>query len=72
VIEMGRTYEVGGRYGYFCVDIYDEKGGMLGTAICGLTRKVAQTVASELAQAYRAGTLDSVKSESVRSYTRRG
>jgi hypothetical protein len=69
---MGRTYEVGGRYGYFCVDIFNENGGMVDTAICGLTRKVAETVSYRLRQAYEDGLKDAQKSESVSAHVRRG
>jgi len=38
-------FEVAGRYGYYAVDVYDAKtGGMLDTAISGITRKEAQII----------------------------
>lgn len=42
-------FKVGGRYGYFAVDVFDKKtGAMLTTAIAGITRKEAEIVAGAM------------------------
>jgi hypothetical protein len=42
-------FEVGGRYGYYAVDVYDAKtGACLDTAIAGITKKEAQIIAGAL------------------------
>jgi hypothetical protein len=46
-------FRVGGRYGYSAVDAFDKKtGGMIDTVICGITRKEAEIIAGQMAQAY--------------------
>jgi len=40
-------FRVAGRYGYYAVDVHDAKtGSLLDTAVAGVTRKEAQTIAN--------------------------
>jgi hypothetical protein len=46
-------FRVAGRYGYYAVDVHDKKtGGMIDTAIAGVTRKEAEIIAGQMGQAY--------------------
>lgn len=51
------TFVVGGRYGYSAIDVYRGDSCMR-TAVAGITRKLAESLRGELAEAYRQGTKD--------------